>query len=154
MGGSEILNILKSTDVAGLEIAVIEQIMPISGRAGTSVVYGLRYYSEEPYLSKEQFLYTVDPENVGNGHPVDLKFNLDRFVTGRSAANLPVSEQLMVMHAALETLAEIDPRIKGDDGTPIADIKRLGGEPYDPEFMQDLYAFVQKEMKDRKLHTG
>jgi hypothetical protein len=151
MGGTEILGLLKATDVASLEIAVIEQITRVPKKTGTSVVYGLRYYSEEPYLSEERSFYTVDPENIGNGRPVDLKYNLDRFVNGRATARLPISEQLKVMHAALEMLAKIDPRIKGADETPKADIERLGGEPYDPEFMQDLYAFVQKEMKYRRL---
>jgi len=147
MGDSETLRLLKAGKVVGLELCLLESIEELPDNAGKEVEYMIKYSMLSPKLETEEVLYLASPEKLGNGHPVHETYNLNIFSKEPIKAELPATEQIIIMYAALEKLASIDPRIKGIDAKPIAIIEKIGGREFNLESLQECYKFVKKEMQ-------
>ncbi|MBW2964433.1 hypothetical protein KY363_03145 [Candidatus Woesearchaeota archaeon] len=87
---------------------------------------------------------------MGKSGAIHPEYNLDTLLETTLKAKLPAREQLRLMNAVLEHIAQIDPRIKGEEGAPQASISRVGGRVYDLQFMQQMYSYVQKELAERQ----
>jgi hypothetical protein len=148
MADSEIVSFLLQNPSEGLNITLEERLSTISEDGMRTADYWLKYRSRKPRYSQEQFLENVGPERLGNGTKAHPQYNLQS-LAGNIDARLPVREQLTIMKHALDRIAEIDPRIKGEKTEPIAPIVRVGGRPYDLSFMQQFYAYVQREYQNK-----
>jgi len=150
MADSEILRFLQENPTSGLEIVLREDIHTISQEGAKSASYWLQYASNTPEFTKELFLDVVGPEMMGNGSLAHPEYNL-QMLTADIKARLPVSQQLKLMKKALEAIAKVDPRIRGDNVEPVAQITRVGGREYDLGLMRAFYAYVQHEFHERGL---
>lgn len=151
MGTNEILVQLRSSPVRELEISLLEQITDISKIGGQSADYCLSYVSNPDDFSEKQFLYHVPPEKMAKGGLLHREYNLNRLSASKIRADLPASEQLLVMNAALEQLAELDPTLVGEEGSEEIRISRLGGRVYDVNLFVQMYSFVKSEMNRRRM---
>jgi len=148
MGDSETLRLMKTGKVVGLELILLESIEDLPDNAGKEVEYIIKYSMLNPELVSEEVLYLASPEKLGNGHPVHETYNLNIFSKEPIKAELPATEQIIIMSAVLEKLASIDPRIKCIDVKPLAIIEKIGGRKFDLKFWQDCYAYIQKEKQE------
>ena len=142
---SEIVRALRRNSVEAINIAIEEELSPISGEKRQIAKYGLKYSSLDGSFSQTSYLHLVEPENMGDGHLVDDHFNLETLADSELKARLPRSQQVMLMKKALDQIADIDPRIKGEDAEPVTRIVMVGNTRYNPEFMKAFYAYIVKE---------
>ncbi|MBW2971799.1 hypothetical protein KY359_02070 [Candidatus Woesearchaeota archaeon] len=83
--------------------------------------------------------------NGASGDRLHPYYNLDRLSAGPLEGKLTTSQQVEVLRAALEQIAEIDPRVKGETGAPVARITKVGKEAYDVNFFKAMYQYVQEQ---------
>lgn len=142
---SEIVRFLKKNSVEAVNIALKEELEPITGNLGQIARYELKYSALDGSFSQSSYLHLVQPEQMGGGHPVDDHFNLEKLADSQLKARLPRSQQVLLMRKALDQIAEIDPRIRGEEAEPVTRIVMVGSTRYNPEFMKAFYVYIAKE---------
>ena len=148
MGDGEISEIARSLGqkpVNGLRISLEEFLEDIPGNSAQIANYGLRYVSLDGSFNESYFLDVVEPEEMGEARPVDDNFNLQALADRPLDKKLYKSKQLGIMKKALDHIAGIDPRIKGEDAEPLARIVKVGNARYNLEFMKAFYSYISEE---------
>ena len=145
MGDSEILNLLRALSPESVSISLEEKLEDIDGAEGKIANYSLKYDISGLIEPKKAYLHMITPENMGGGSPMHDFYNLKRLSKEEINAKLPTSQQLELAKKALDAIAEIDPRIKGEDGPIVARIENIGKEKYDVLFMRAFYNFVNSK---------
>ncbi len=145
MGDSEILNLLRVLSPESVSITLEEKLEDIADGEGKIGHYSLKYDISGLSEPKTMYLHMIMPENMVGGTPVHEFYNLKRLSKTGINATIPASQQLELAKKALDAIAEIDPRIKGEDAQPVAKIDSIGTEKYDMFFMRAFYNFVNSK---------